>query len=127
MSPNRVVTVLTPLVFAPLAGWATAWAARNLPGLPELDPTEVTAVFVVGASIAFGKAALWLRGWHLHMQSPDGRVGAVEDDEPLPGPDAFVVPADPQGDYRPELSFEEQPHSENGQPPVAQHPASRGV
>ena len=34
MSPNRLVTILTPLVFAPLAGALTAWVAQNAPGLP---------------------------------------------------------------------------------------------
>src|SRR5262245_57400824 len=73
MNPNRVVAVLTPLVFAPAAGWIASWAARNMPGLPKLDPTQVTAVFIAGATIAFGKAALWLHGWQQFMQTDDGR------------------------------------------------------
>jgi hypothetical protein len=63
MSANRIVALLTPLVFAPAAGWVTAWAARNAPGLPPLDSTQLTALFITGATVAFGKAALWLHGW----------------------------------------------------------------
>ena len=120
MTPNRVVAVLTPLVFAPAAGWIAAWAARNMPGLPKLDPTQVTAVFITGATIAFGKAALWLRGWQQFVQSPDGRVGAPEEDEiDLPGPDVTDSAVQPFGSYDPVKPFEEQPHHENGHPQLA--------
>jgi hypothetical protein len=112
MSPNRVVAILTPLVFAPLAGFVTAWVARNAPGLPALDTTQVTALFVAGATIAFGKAALWMRGWHLHMQSADGQVG-VEQPDPFT-PDATTDPGtgDPEGDYDPNKPFDHQQHVE---------------
>jgi len=53
-----------------------------MPGLPKLDPTQITAVFITRATIAFGKAALWLRGWQQFVQSPDGRVGALFDAQP---------------------------------------------
>jgi hypothetical protein len=71
LRPNRIVVFLTPLVFAPAAGWVTAWVAKNLPGVPALDTTQVTALFIAGATIAFGKAALWLHGWHIHMRLPE--------------------------------------------------------
>src|SRR5215218_3847493 len=107
MSPNRVVAVLTPLVFAPAAGWIAAWAARNLPGLPTFDPAQVTAVFIAGATIAFGKAALWLRGWQQFMQSADGRVGAPEEDEiDLPGPDVTDSSTQPFGSYDAKRPFD---------------------
>jgi len=121
MNPNRLVAVLTPLVFAPAAGWIASWAARNMPGLPKLDPTQVTAVFIAGATIAFGKAALWLHGWQQFMQTDDGRVGAPEDDEiDLPGPDVTDLALEPSGSYDAVLPFAEQPHHENGKvPPTA--------
>ena len=62
ISPNRVVTALTPLIFAPLAGAISVFAAANVPGL-EIDTGQLQAVFIAGATIAFGKAALWLKGW----------------------------------------------------------------
>jgi hypothetical protein len=62
MSPNRVVAVLTPLVFAPLAGAIAAWLAENVPGA-DVSSDQLTGVFITGALIAFGKSAQWLHGW----------------------------------------------------------------
>jgi hypothetical protein len=61
-SPNRVVTIATPLVFAPLAGTITALAAKYAPGL-DIEQGQLEAVFIAGATIAFAKSGLWLRGW----------------------------------------------------------------
>lgn len=81
MSANRIVALLTPLIFAPAAGWLTAWAARNAPGLPPLDSTQVTALFITGATIAFGKAALWLHGW----QKSEARAALAPGAQPAVG------------------------------------------
>jgi hypothetical protein len=62
MNPNRAVAVLTPILFAPLAGAISAWVATHAPGL-DLPPDQVQAVFIAGALIAFGKGAQWLHGW----------------------------------------------------------------
>ena len=62
ISPNRLVAVLTPLVFAPLAGAVSVLAAEHLPGL-DIDSDQLQAIFIAGALIAFGKAGLWLKGW----------------------------------------------------------------
>src|SRR5262245_17268385 len=62
MSPNRVVAVLTPLVFAPLAGGISAWLAENVPGA-NVSSDQLTGIFIAGALIAFGKSAQWLHGW----------------------------------------------------------------
>lgn len=59
---NRVVAVLTPLLFAPLAGAISAYAARHFPGV-KVDEGQVQAIFIAGSTIAFAKAALWLKGW----------------------------------------------------------------
>jgi hypothetical protein len=65
MNPNRVVAVLTPILFAPLAGAVSAWAAAHIPGV-DLPADQVQAAFIAGALIAFGKAAQWLHGWQTH-------------------------------------------------------------
>lgn len=61
-SPNRVVAIGTPLIFAPLAGAVTAWAAKHAPGV-ELDSGQLQAIFIAGATIAVAKAGLWMKGW----------------------------------------------------------------
>jgi hypothetical protein len=62
MSPNRVVALLTPLVFAPLAGSIAAWLATNVPGT-NITSDQLTGIFITGALIAFGKSAQWMQGW----------------------------------------------------------------
>ena len=75
ISPNRAVTALTPLVFAPLAGAISVFAASNVPGL-DIDAEQLQAVFIAGATIAFGKAALWLKGWQEFEQRTDAAATA---------------------------------------------------
>lgn len=60
VNPNRTVAALTPLVFAPAAGAISALAGKY--GL-DLDGGELSAIFVAGATIAFAKAGLWMKGW----------------------------------------------------------------
>jgi hypothetical protein len=62
MSLNRIVALLTPLVFAPLAGVISTWAAENLPGV-NVPPNAVEEIFIAGALIALAPAAQWLHGW----------------------------------------------------------------
>ena len=62
IAPNRLVAVLTPLVFAPLAGAISVFAADHIPGL-NISSGDLQQVFIAGALIAFGKAGLWLKGW----------------------------------------------------------------
>jgi len=73
--PNRVVVLLTPLVFVPAAAYISALAAKQIPGV-HLDPAEITGVFVAGGLGAAVKAYKWLDGWQFHERQ---RVGAVED------------------------------------------------
>jgi hypothetical protein len=61
MSVSRIVTLLTP-VFAGLAGWLCQLAAKYLPGTPQLDSTELTAVFIAGALAAAAAVQKWLDG-----------------------------------------------------------------
>jgi hypothetical protein len=74
-SANRVVAVLTPLVFAPLAGGITAYIAAHFPGL-DISESQVQAIFITGSTIALAKAALWLRGW---QQWEKGKQAVPED------------------------------------------------
>jgi hypothetical protein len=62
ITPGRLVAFLTPLIFAPLAGSISVLAARHLPGV-DIDQGRLQGIFIAGATIAFGKAALWLKGW----------------------------------------------------------------
>jgi|tagenome__1003787_1003787.scaffolds.fasta_scaffold19286773_2 hypothetical protein len=78
---NRMVAVLTPLVFAPLAGSIAVVAAKYFPGV-KIDQGSLTAIFVAGATIAFGKAAIWMKGWQSWEQKqPEGEVVPVAVDE----------------------------------------------
>lgn len=62
MSPNRIVAVLTPLVFAPLAGACAAWLSQHFPGV-DVDKDALQEIFIAGALIALAPAAQWLHGW----------------------------------------------------------------
>jgi hypothetical protein len=62
LQPNRIVALLTPLVFAPLAGVAATWAAENLPGV-TIPRESFEEIFIAGALIALAPAAQWLHGW----------------------------------------------------------------
>jgi hypothetical protein len=70
ITPNRLVAVLTPLVFAPLAGTISVLVAKYLPGI-DIDSDQLQQVFIAGALIAFGKAGLWLKGWQDWEKSQD--------------------------------------------------------
>jgi hypothetical protein len=74
--PNRTVAVLTPLVFAPLAGAISVAAAKYVPGV-TIDQGSLEAVFIAGATIALGPAGLWLKGWQAHEQREDEARSAV--------------------------------------------------
>ncbi len=45
ISPGRLVAVLTPLVFAPLAGAVSVLAAEHLPGL-DIDSDQLQQIFI---------------------------------------------------------------------------------
>jgi hypothetical protein len=98
ITPGRLVALLTPLIFAPLAGSISVLAARYLPGV-DIDQGSLQAIFIAGATIAFGKAALWLKGWQDWekreadasgdvVDLPDDHAGSGFDEEPAPAQDA---------------------------------------
>jgi len=90
MSPNRIVAVLTPLVFAPLAGVAATWAAKNLPGV-NLPPDKIEQIFIAGALIALAPALQWLHGWQKYEQRRDEAVTAANDSVTI-APVAIAAP-----------------------------------
>lgn len=65
MNLNRIVALLTPLVFAPLAGAVAAWLAEHFPGI-DVDQGDLQQIFIAGALIALAPAAQWLHGWQKH-------------------------------------------------------------
>jgi hypothetical protein len=77
MSPNRIVAVLTPLLFAPLAGSISALAAEYFPGV-EVPSSALEEVFIAGALIAFAKAAQWTQGWQKYEAREADRSAAAE-------------------------------------------------
>jgi hypothetical protein len=88
MNPNRVVAVLTPLVFAPMAGAISAWLAEHFPGF-DVPPDKLQAVFIAGALIALAPAAQWLHGWQKYeaRQAEAAKASVVAEQ---PAPQAFA-------------------------------------
>lgn len=64
--PNRIVVILTPLLFVPAAGFVTAYVAQKFPGLPTFSTGEVVGIFAGGGLIAARAANKWLDGWQKH-------------------------------------------------------------
>ena len=77
MTPNRIVAVLTPLVFAPAAGAIAAWAAKHAPGV-TISEQDLTNIFIAGALIALAPAAQWLHGWQKYEDRQAKTEAAVE-------------------------------------------------
>jgi hypothetical protein len=77
MSPNRIVALLTPLVFAPLAGAIAAWVADNAPGV-DVSASALEEIFIAGALIALAPAAQWLHGWQKYESREAAAVAAAE-------------------------------------------------
>jgi hypothetical protein len=104
-SPNRVVALATPLIFAPLAGGVTAWAAKHAPGI-DIDQGQLQAIFIAGATIALAHSGMWMKGWQDYEKrqellpggalEPAGAVSAAAGaGEPDLGPD---TDSDPDAD-----------------------------
>jgi hypothetical protein len=113
ITPGRLVALLTPLIFAPLAGSISVLAARYLPGV-DIDQGSLQAIFIAGATIAFGKAALWLKGWQDWekrqadapgdvVDLPDDHAGSGFDEGPARAEDAALdQEPDPAQDAAPD-------------------------
>lgn len=79
ITPGRIVAVLTPLVFAPLAGGIAVWSAKNFPGA-NIDADKLQAVFIAGATAALGQGALWLKGWQDYEKRQEAVPAGVSND-----------------------------------------------
>lgn len=64
---ERVVTFLTPLVFAPAATFVAAYVASHFPGLPHPSASELEGLEVAAFLGACGIAYKWLHGRQLAM------------------------------------------------------------
>ena len=104
MSLNRIVALLTPLVFAPLAGVISTWAAENLPGV-NIPPSEVEKVFIAGALIALAPAVQWLHGWQKWEARKDGELAVAA--TTLVGVPTVVETLPPEVAPEPELAEED--------------------
>ncbi len=106
ITPGRLVTILTPLVFAPLAGSIAVLAARYFPGV-DIDQGRLQAIFIAGATIAFGKAAIWLKGWQ-DWEKREADASADQGDLPIDeGGDGLDVAEDDMDVSADELDFED--------------------
>lgn len=77
MTPNRLVALLTPLLFAPLAGSISALAAEYFPGV-DVPAESIEEIFIAGALIAFAKAAQWTQGWQKYEAREAARADVAE-------------------------------------------------
>jgi hypothetical protein len=77
MTPNRIVAVLTPLVFAPAAGAISAWVANHAPGI-DLSKDELMNIFIAGALVALAPAVQWLHGWQKYEERQAQADQAIE-------------------------------------------------
>jgi hypothetical protein len=98
MTPNRVVAVLTPLVFAPVAGAITAWLADNFPGV-EVSQGALEEIFIAGALIALAPAAQWLNGWQKFEARQAEAQQAIEIANASPPTLVAVEPALDEGPF----------------------------
>jgi hypothetical protein len=119
MTPNRIVALLTPLVFAPLAGAIAAWVAENLPGV-EVSASSLEEIFIAGALIALAPAVQWLHGWQKHEER-QAEAAMVADQAD------GAVPADLGDDLAPEEleDFEDVDDFEDVEPEEIEDPLLR--
>jgi hypothetical protein len=99
VSINRVVAILTPLLFAPLAGTCAAWLAEHFPGV-DIPAAQLQEVFIAGALIALAPALQWLHGWQKHEARQAEEDAAARAEEP------YAVDADPALDSAADLDLE---------------------
>lgn len=100
MSINRVVAILTPLLFAPLAGMCAAWLAEHFPGV-DIPAAQLQEVFIAGALIALAPALQWLHGWQKHEARQAEQDAAARAADPV-----AVDPGLDEGDADLDLEFD---------------------
>jgi hypothetical protein len=120
VTPNRIVAVLTPLVFAPAAGAVSAWVAKHAPGV-ELSSQELTNIFIAGALVALAPAAQWLHGWQKYEQreaETERAVALATAVPPAAAAVAFTEDTDGGEDYYDELDALEAEGDEDDEDPL---------
>lgn len=73
--PNRVVVLLTPLLFVPVAAGVSAWLAKNFPGV-TFSSDVVTGFAAAGALSALTTAYKWIDGWQAAEAATDALFNA---------------------------------------------------
>lgn len=74
--PNRIVVVLTPLVFVPAAASVSGWIAEHFPGV-AIPQGGVLGIMGAAALAALTLAYKWIDGWQKH--EPIDVEGDLED------------------------------------------------
>jgi hypothetical protein len=97
MKPNRIVALLTPLVFAPLAGAVSSWLAQHFPGV-NVSESDLQSIFIGGALIALAPAAQWLHGWQKYEAREADAAHAIQLGAVAGAPVAASAVAAPQPD-----------------------------
>jgi hypothetical protein len=97
MTLNRFVALLTPIVFAPAAGYAASWLAKHAPGV-DIKQSDLQAIFIAGALIGLAPAAQWLHGWQKYEARQSDAEHAVELAVASGGNAPTVVAAGPEQD-----------------------------
>jgi hypothetical protein len=73
--PNRIVVLLTPVLFVPGAAWASAWLGEHLPGV-QFAPEVIVGFAAAGALSALTAAYKWLDGWQADEAAFNERFNA---------------------------------------------------
>jgi hypothetical protein len=105
--PNRVVSILTPIL-APLGGWFATAIAKAVPGIPESSLNEI---FIGGVALVLAPAAQFIYGrmkWDL-QQNQLQALGAGRSQIAPPAADEFAA----LGLAQPAVAVPE-PESEDG-------------
>lgn len=97
MKPNRIVALLTPLVFAPLAGAVSSWLAQHFPGV-NVSESDLQSIFIGGALIALAPAVQWLHGWQKYEAREADAAHTIQLGTVAAGPVAAPVAALAQPD-----------------------------
>lgn len=97
--PNRIVVILTPIIFVPASAWIAAWLTSHVPGM-EVPAGAVVAVVATAAVSALILAYRWLDGWQ--RDEDRGYEDALEeladaiDSRPVEdAPDGYSEPPEP--------------------------------
>src|SRR5256885_13204934 len=77
MKANRIVALLTPLVFAPLAGAVSSWLAQPFPRV-NVSESDLQSIFIRGALIALAPAAQRLHRWQKYEAREAAAAHAIQ-------------------------------------------------